>query len=67
MAGQIKQMIDSILEQRSKGNPTVLATTRTKLILKGLNPDRYNVASPDDGAIIAKVRTVATELGVSLR
>ena len=66
MPGQIKQMIDSILEQRSKGNPTILMTTRTKLILKGVNPDRYTVSSPDDPAVMTKVRAVAAELGVEV-
>jgi len=59
-------MIDSILEQRAKGNPTILLTTRTKLILKGLNPDRFTATSPDDEALLAKVRSVAGELGVGL-
>jgi hypothetical protein len=56
-------MINSILEQRAKGNPTLLMTTRTKLTLKGLNPDRYTDTSPDDPAVLAKVRSVAAELG----
>ena len=64
MPGQIKQMVDAILEQRSRGNPTLLATTRTKLILKGLNPDRFTNASPDDAVVIAKVRAIAAELAV---
>jgi hypothetical protein len=64
MPGQIKQMIDSILEQRAKGSPTLLLTTKTKLILKGVNPDRFTAASPDDQAVVAKVRSIAAELGV---
>ncbi|HUI82349.1 MAG TPA: hypothetical protein VLY24_30710 [Bryobacteraceae bacterium] len=64
MAGHIKQMIDSIIEQRSKGNATLALTTKTKLVLKGLNPDRFNAGSPDDPAGIAKVQAIAAELGV---
>ena len=66
MAGQIKRMLDSIIERRSHGNPTVAMTTKTKLVLKGLNPDRFNGASPDDPAIMDKVRAVAAELGMSV-
>ena len=66
MAGQIKLMIDSLLAQRSKGNQTLLFATRTKLTLKGLNPDRFNSSSPDDPAVIAKVKSFAAELGVRL-
>lgn len=66
MAGNIRQMIDSIIDKRSKGNPTIALTTRTKFILKGVNPDRFNPQSADDPAILAKVRAIATEMGVSV-
>lgn len=66
MAGQIKSAIDSIIEQRSRGNATIAATTKTKFILKGVNPDRFHASSPDDPAILAKIRAIAVEMGVSL-
>ena len=64
MAGQIRHMLDAIIEQRAKGSPTVALTTKTKLVLKGINPDRFSDASDDDPAIMAKVRAIATEFGV---
>jgi hypothetical protein len=64
MAGQIKQLVDSILNQRAKGNSTLFFATKTKLILKGVNPDRFTDESPDDQAVIAKVRAIAADLGV---
>ena len=66
MAGTVKTMIDSIIAQRSKGNPTFAESTRCKLILKGLNPAKFTAATPDDPAVIARVRIVATEFGVQL-
>jgi hypothetical protein len=66
MAGNIKQMIDRIVATRSGGNPTIALTTKTKFILKGINPDRFNAASPDDPAVIAKVRAIGADLGVSV-
>ena len=66
MPGQTKQMIDAILERRARGNPTLFFATKTKLILKGVNPDRYTAESPDDPAVNAKVRAIAAELGVLL-
>jgi len=63
MAGQIKHMLDAIVAQRSKGNSTLAMTTKTKLILKGINPDRFDGTSPDDPAVIARVRAIAAELG----
>ena len=66
MPGQTKRMIDCILERRARGNPTLFFATKTKLILKGVNPDRHTAESPDDPAVIAKVRAIAAELGVLL-
>jgi len=63
MAGQIKRMLDSIVEQRAKGNSVLIQTTKTKLTLKGLDPDKFNSTSPDDPAVMEKVKAVATELG----
>ncbi|HEY3277469.1 MAG TPA: hypothetical protein VGJ94_12685 [Syntrophorhabdaceae bacterium] len=67
MAGKIKLMLDSIISQRSKGSSVVAMTTKTKIVLKGIDPDRYNSASPDDPAIIDKIREIARELSVSLQ
>ena len=66
MAGQIKQIIDTILQQRAKGSPSLVFTTKAKLVLKGVNPDRFTATSPDEAAVIAKVRAIAAELGVAL-
>ena len=63
MAGRIKQMIDQIVTERSKGNPFLERTTRTKLLLKGINPMQYTESSPDDPAILQKLKAVAQELG----
>jgi hypothetical protein len=67
MAGTIRRMLDTIISERARGNPTVAGTTRTKLILKGLNPDRFDPGVPDDPAVVKKVLTVAAEFGVTLR
>lgn len=66
MAGNIKHMIDTITAMRSKGNSTVAMITRTKFILKGIDPDRFNAASPDDPFLIARVRAIGLEMGVSV-
>lgn len=59
-------MIDAILEKRSKGNATIALTTKTKFVLKGINPDRFDSNSPDDPAVVAKIKTIAAEMGVSI-
>ena len=59
-------MIDTIIEKRSRGNQTLALTTKAKFILKGLDPDRFNYTSPDDPAVLQKVRAIAAEMGVSV-
>jgi hypothetical protein len=66
MAGRIKQLIDQIVERRAKGNLVVADTTRAKLIFKGINPDRYSMASPDDPEMEERIRAIAVQLGVTL-
>ena len=59
-------MLDDIISIRSKGNPTIASTTKTKLLLKGINYDRYTASSADDATVIAKLRVIAAELGVEV-
>ena len=66
MAGQIKRMIDSIVDQRAKGNPTIALTTKAKLVLKGVNPGSFNDASPDDPMLVARLKAIAADFGVQL-
>lgn len=66
MAGKIIRMIDRLIELKSDGNPTVANTTRTKLILKGINPKKFDSQSEDDPEVIDKIMSVAAEMGVKL-
>lgn len=66
MAGKIKEMIDCITTERAKGNSTIAITTRTKIMLKGVNPDLYTSDSPDDPLVIEKVRKIGQDFGVHL-
>ena len=43
-----------------------MMTTRTKLILKGINPDKFTAASEDDPVMIQKAMAVAKDMGVRL-
>ena len=62
MAGRIKQMIDGILARRAKDNEMLGRVIKTKLILKGINPERYSAQSFDDPIIIAKLEKMAQDL-----
>lgn len=66
MAGQIKQMIDKIVRERSKGDEVLVITTKTKLLHKGIDANAFNAGSPDDPKIIATLRQVAADLKVTL-
>lgn len=61
MAGQIKSMIDSIIEQRSQGNKVLEGVVKIKLILKGIDPTKYTSTSPDDIAIIGQLQELMRE------
>ena len=67
MPGQIKKMLDQIIETRSRGDTFLALTTKTKLVLKGINPDKYDCDSPDNPWVIKDVRRIAEELDVILQ
>lgn len=66
MAGKIKEMIDRIIEKRSKGNPSIAKITRTKIVFKGIDPDEYTPETEDDPETIRKVQQIADKFGVTL-
>lgn len=48
-------MIDQIIDQRAKDNPMLERVIKTKLMLKGVNPKKYTMESPDDPVVIQKL------------
>lgn len=67
MAGKIKSMLDDIITQRAKGNQTLVTTTKSKLLLKGIDYDKFTPQSDDDPAFIEKVRQCAKEMGIEVK
>ncbi len=57
-------MIQSVIAQKSKGNAVIANTVRTKMYLKGIAIDKYTTVSPDDPAVVQKIREVAKEFGI---
>ena len=57
-------MLDEIVQKKSGGKTVLVNVVMTKLILKGIDPSKFSASSPDDPVIIAKVATVAHEMGV---
>lgn len=62
MAGRIKRMIDSVIEQRALGNQTLEKIIKTKMILKGVNPNKYTPESDDDPVVLEKLERMLREL-----
>ena len=67
MAGKIKKLLDTLIERRSQGNPSIASTTRTKLLLKGIDGSKYTAQSDDDPKVIASIIQIADEMGINLR
>jgi hypothetical protein len=63
--GQIWYLILRIINERSKGNPTIAKNMRTKLLLKGIDVDRYGPDTQDNPAVLDRVKELARALGVS--
>lgn len=66
MAGQIHSIIQKIITQKSKGNAIIASSIRTKIILKGINIDKYTTYSEDDIKVIQTLKEIAKEFGVTL-
>lgn len=64
MAGQIHKIIQEIIAQKSKGNVVIANSIQTKMYLKGIAVEKYTAISPDDPAVLQKVRDIAKEFGV---
>lgn len=62
MAGKIKHMIDTLITLRAKDNVMLAGIIKTKLILKGIDPNRFTAQSPDDPAVISKLEALLKDL-----
>lgn len=65
MPGVVKSMLQEIVEQKSQGSEVIRNTIRTKLILRGMNPDSFDDC-PDDPVLINKVHSIAKDYGIQL-
>jgi hypothetical protein len=65
--GKTKLIIDSIITQRSGGDPTIAKVIRTKFMLKGINPDAFSLDTPDDPTLVKKLMDLASKLGVRIQ
>ncbi len=64
--GKTKLIIDSIITQRSGGDPGIARMIKTKFMLKGINPDAYTLDTPDDPNVVRRLMDLASKLGVRI-
>ena len=57
-------MIQKIVTEKSKGNQVIANSVKTKIILKGLAINKYTPTSPDDLAVMQKLREIGLEFGL---
>ncbi len=66
MIGTADALIRRLIDSRAKGNPTLEVSTRTRLILKGIDPAKFSATTPDDPAVIARIKQMGSEWGIQL-
>ena len=76
MAGQIQKMIQTVITKKANGNVVIANSIQTKMYLKGIADiyqkncmkgiavNKFKAMSPDDPAVMQKVREIAKEFGV---
>ena len=64
MAGDIKKIMDTIIEGRAKGNPVIERLTKAKLAMKGFIYEKYTATSEDDPEEIGNLHNIAKELNI---
>lgn len=66
MAGQIKQLIDKLIELRTNGDRGLVAPLKIKLIMKGVDPDLFDANSLDNPLVIQRVKSIAKDMGFEM-
>ncbi len=66
MAGKAKALIEQLIQMRTRGERSLVAPLKIKLIMKGVDPDLFNADSPDNPVVIQRIITIAREMGFEL-
>jgi hypothetical protein len=66
MTGTARKMIDTIITEKAQGDKTIEKNVRVKLILGGIMIDKLSESTPDDPALIDRIKYVASGYGVNL-
>ena len=64
MTGTAKKLIDKLYAEKAKGDKVLENSMGVKLILKGIPVNKITATTPDDPAMISKIKAVLQEYGV---
>jgi hypothetical protein len=62
--GRIRQILDRILQQTSPGGSRRVMALRTKLLLRGIDPEAFTPQTPDDPELLQQVEAIADRLRI---
>jgi hypothetical protein len=62
--GRIRQMLDRILQPPAPGGSHRVMALRTKLLLRGIDPEAFTHQTPDDPDLLRQVEEIADRLGI---
>lgn len=61
MAGNIRRLIDELIQLRTGGNEALEHFVRAHLAIKGIAPEKYDERSPDDPKVIAELERMISD------
>ena len=64
--GKVNQLINELIEKRSKGKEFLKLSTQMKLLMKGIDVKKINDDTPDDEVMIKKIYETAAEFNIKL-
>jgi len=62
MAGQIYHQIQRLLIECGRNDPAKASFVKTKLILKGIDPDKWGPTSVDSPEVLKKINSISQTL-----
>ena len=66
MTGITHCLITRLIELRTGGRPSLAASIKIRLIMKGIDPDQHNEKSEDDPRVIARLYAIAKDMSIEL-
>jgi len=64
MKGIAIKIIENLLDTKAKDNQVLQNAIKIKLMMRGIPIQSLNASTPDDDAMIAKIKEISKEYGV---